>query len=52
MDEIDNIIKNISTRDLVEEIKQREAVTTYMVGPYSDAKIEVHGSVIVLVVYD
>lgn len=45
-------IKNISTRDLVEELKTREGVRTIEVDPYSPYSVGGTGPVIVLVVED
>ena len=47
-----DILKNISTKDLVEELKQREAVETHIAKPYADLEVKVNGPAIVLVVSD
>lgn len=45
-------IKNISTRDLVEELQNREGVYGVEVAPYKDYMVNVTGPVIVIVVED
>lgn len=45
-------IKNISTRDLVEELKSREGVRTLEIDPYKPYSVGGTGPAIVLVVED
>lgn len=45
-------LNSISTRDLVEELKQRSGVKTTIVEPYEQHKIDVEGPAIVLEVID
>lgn len=45
-------LKDISTRDLVEELSRREGVKTNAVTPYAKLKVEVEGPIIVLIVED
>lgn len=42
----------VSTRDLVEELRQREGVETTIAEPHKDTEIKVNGPAIVLVVID
>ena len=45
-------LKDVSTRDLVEELKTREGVETTVAEPHQDALVSVTGPAIVLVVTD
>lgn len=45
-------LKDISTKGLVEELKIREAVETHIAEPYQDIEVKVNGPAIVLVVTD
>lgn len=47
-----NVFSNISTRDLVEELKLREAVETHLAEPYKTETISVDGPAIVLAITD
>lgn len=42
----------VSTRELVEELRQREGVEVTIAEPHKDTEIKVNGSAIVLVVID
>lgn len=42
----------VSTRDLVEELRQREGVEATIAEPHKDIEIKVNGPAIVLVVID
>ena len=41
-----------STKELVDELKQREGVETHEIGPYAHVEVETDGPAIVLVVID
>ena len=43
---------NVSTKDLVEELRRREEVEATIAEPYEDVEIKVNGPAIVLVVTD
>ncbi len=43
---------NVSTKDLVEELRRREGVKATIAEPYEDVEIKVNGPAIVLVVTD
>ena len=45
-------LAEISTKDLVEELKGREGVEATIVEPYRDSKVVVNGPSVVLVVTD
>lgn len=45
-------LKEVSTKELVEELKKREGVDTKIAEPYSDAVIYLCGPATVLVVID
>lgn len=45
-------LKDIATKDLVDELKKREGVETAIAEPYRDKAIEVTGPAIILVVMD
>lgn len=45
-------LKEISTKELVEELKKREGVDTKIAEPYSEAVISLCGPATVLVVID
>jgi general stress protein 26 len=45
-------LKTASTKDLVEELKQREEVDVKRVDPYEDYCAEVNGPAVVLIVID
>ncbi len=45
-------LNEISTYDLVEELKKREGVRAERVAPYEDYQLSVNGPVVVLVVTD
>ncbi|MBE6877337.1 MAG: BC1881 family protein [Ruminococcus sp.] len=47
-----NGLKEIPTYQLVEELKNREAVKTIIVEPYEDFTVNVNGSAVVLIVTD
>lgn len=47
-----NELKSISTRDLVEELKNREGVTTTTVEPYDKKTVIAEGPAVVLTVVD
>lgn len=49
---ITDVLKNISTKGLVDELKDREGVFDYAVKPYQGVNIDVNGPAIVLVVVD
>lgn len=44
--------EDLKTYELVEELKKREAVETYIADPYKDLAVTVNGPAIVLVVTD
>lgn len=46
------MLKDISTRQLVEELKEREGVETHQAEPYEDLEVKVNGPAIVLVITD
>lgn len=50
--DLKNVFSNISTRDLVEELKLREAVETHLAEPYKTETISVDGPAVVLVITD
>ncbi len=43
---------NVSTKDLVEELRRHEGVEATIAEPYEDVEIKVNGPAIVLVVTD
>lgn len=45
-------LDNVSTKDLVEELRRREGVEATIAEPYEDVEIKVIGPAIVLVVTD
>lgn len=45
-------LNDISTYELVEELKKREGVNTTLAEPYQDVLVSVNGSAVVLVVID
>lgn len=45
-------LAEISTKDLVEELKKREGVEATIVEPYRDNRVIVNGPAVVLVVTD
>jgi hypothetical protein len=45
-------LKSVSTKELVEELKQRDGVTVTMVEPYDTYTPTISGAAIVLVVED
>lgn len=45
-------LSSFSTKELVEELKEREGVETEIVEPYKDKQIIVNGPAIVLTVVD
>lgn len=45
-------VEDLKTCELVEELKKREAVETYIAEPYKDLEVTVNGPAIVLVVTD
>lgn len=45
-------LDNVSTKDLVEELRRREGVEATIAEPYEDFEIKVNGPAIVLVVTD
>lgn len=45
-------LDNVSTKDLVEELRRREGVEATIAEPYEDVEIKVNGPAIVLVVTD
>lgn len=45
-------LKDVATKDLVDELKKREGVETAIAEPYQDKAIEVTGPAIILVVMD
>lgn len=45
-------LDNVSTKDLVEELRRREGVEVTIAEPYEDVEIKVNGPAIVLVVTD
>lgn len=45
-------LDNVSTKDLVEELRRREGVEATIAEPYEDVGIKVNGPAIVLVVTD
>ena len=45
-------LSNISTKELVEELKKREGVETTTVEPHDKKEITVEGATVVLVVID
>lgn len=47
-----NELKSISTRDLVEELKNREGVATTTVEPYGEKTVIAEGPAVVLTVVD
>ena len=48
----DNKIQKFSTKELVEELKQREGVKTTIAEPYADFNVKGNGPAIVLTVID
>ena len=49
---ITDVLKNISAKNLEDELKDREGVFDYAVNPYQGVNIDVNGPAIVLVVVD
>lgn len=47
-----NDLKNITTKELVEELKNREGVEMKIVDPHQDEVIEVNGPCLVLTIID
>lgn len=45
-------LKEVSTKDLVEELKTREGVEATIAEPYKDSEVRVSGPAIILVVID
>lgn len=45
-------VKEVTTRDLVEELRKREGVDVRLVGPSETLAVETDGPVIVLIVTD
>lgn len=45
-------LSNISTCELVKELRNREGVVTRIVEPYADMQVSINGPAIVLVVID
>ena len=45
-------LKQVSTAELVKELKKRKGVETIIAEPYQDKEIKVNGPAIVLVVID
>ena len=45
-------LKDIATKDLVDELKKREGVETAIAEPYQDVTVSVNGPAVVLVVID
>lgn len=45
-------IKEISTKELVDELKHRLGVETVTAEPYQDAEIKVNGPAVILIVTD
>ena len=46
------LLKNLSTKDIVEELKSRLGVETRIAEPYEDLEVKVNGPAIVLIVFD
>lgn len=47
-----DLLKNIKTVDLVEELKNREGVRTEYAEPHTDKKINVNGPAEILIIID
>lgn len=45
-------LESVSTKDLVEELKQRDGVETTIAEPYVDAEIKVNGPATILTITD
>ena len=45
-------LESVSTKDLVEELKQRDGVETTIAVPYVDAEIKVNGPATILTITD
>lgn len=45
-------LENVSTANLITELRKREGVETTVVEPYQDAAVSVNGPALVLVVTD
>ena len=45
-------LNNVKTKDLVEELKQREGVHTEYAEPYQEKQITVNGPAQILIVFD
>lgn len=47
-----NLLGEVSTKELVKELMNREGVKSLDVAPYEDAEVKVNGACIVLTVID
>ena len=45
-------LKNVSTKELIDELRNREGVETTIAEPYEDVTVSTNGPTIVLVVID
>ena len=45
-------LKNVSTKELIDELRNREGVETTIAEPYEDVTVSTNGPAIVLVVID
>lgn len=46
------MLKDVSTKELVEELKNREGVSAKIAEPYQDLSVKVNGPAIVMVIID
>ena len=46
------MLKNIPTKELVEELKKREGVKAEYAEPYQDKVISINGTAVILIVID
>ena len=46
------ILEKISTKELVEELKEREGVKTEYAEPHQDKKLSVNGPAVILIIID
>lgn len=46
------MLEKISTKELVEELKEREGVKTEYAEPYQDKKLSVNGPAVILIIID
>lgn len=48
----EEMLKDVSTKELVEELKTREGVSAKIAEPYQDLSVKVNGPAIVMVIID